>query len=367
MKSINVRRLMNKVISASCLFVGAVSAQAQAQTSFPCQEKGMEKGVSACYAGMLGGQLLMAGGCNFPDKPVAEGGKKHYYEGIYATSVGGPSFDWKRIGTLPEPAAYGLTLPVAHSLVLIGGNNERGLASCVQLSVEESGALKLDTLPSLPFSIDNMAGAALGDTLYIIGGNADGKPSKALLSLSLHDLGGGWQQIAELPGAPRVQPVCAAVEGRLYVWGGFFADGEQSEVATDGWSYDVETGQWQPLPSPTDREGAPLTLSGGTATAIGQKIVCTGGVNRSIFLDAISGRYQLTTKADYLRHPVEWYRFNDLVLVFDTTTGRWEQPENRSAAFARAGATAVLHDEGLYLVGGEVKPGVRTPTVVYLK
>lgn len=99
MKSIKTLGLMNKVISVSCLLAGAVSAQAQAQTSFPNQEKGMEKGVSACFAGMLDGQLLMAGGCNFPDKPVAEGGKKHYYEGIYATSVSGEAFDWQRIGT----------------------------------------------------------------------------------------------------------------------------------------------------------------------------------------------------------------------------------------------------------------------------
>lgn len=43
---------------------------------FPQDEPGIEKGVSACYAGHIGSTLVMAGGCNFPDKPVAEGGRR---------------------------------------------------------------------------------------------------------------------------------------------------------------------------------------------------------------------------------------------------------------------------------------------------
>lgn len=50
---------------------------------FPDGESGYALGVSGCYAGKLGDFLLMAGGCNFPDKPVSEGGIKHYYKGIY--------------------------------------------------------------------------------------------------------------------------------------------------------------------------------------------------------------------------------------------------------------------------------------------
>ena len=57
--------------------------------NFPADEKGIEKGVSACYAGTIGDCLLMAGGCNFPEKPVAEGGKKRYYRGIYMARLDG--------------------------------------------------------------------------------------------------------------------------------------------------------------------------------------------------------------------------------------------------------------------------------------
>ena len=43
---------------------------------FPKDEQGMDQGVSACYAGSIGHTLVMAGGCNFPDVPAADGGAK---------------------------------------------------------------------------------------------------------------------------------------------------------------------------------------------------------------------------------------------------------------------------------------------------
>ena len=38
---------------------------------FPAGERGIEQGVSACFAGAIGHRLLMAGGCNFPEVPAA--------------------------------------------------------------------------------------------------------------------------------------------------------------------------------------------------------------------------------------------------------------------------------------------------------
>ena len=41
-------------------------------SGFPDGESGYDLGVSGCYAGKLGDFLIMAGGCNFPDKPLSE-------------------------------------------------------------------------------------------------------------------------------------------------------------------------------------------------------------------------------------------------------------------------------------------------------
>ncbi len=79
---------------------------------FPVSEKGIEKGVSACFAGIVDDYLIMAGGCNFPDVPAADGGKKKFYQGIYAAKISttADSLDWQLIGKLPEPCAYGVSV-----------------------------------------------------------------------------------------------------------------------------------------------------------------------------------------------------------------------------------------------------------------
>ena len=56
--------------------------------TMPAYEQGFEQGVSACYAAEYNDTLYIAGGCNFPDQPAAEGGSKRYYKGIYKAAIG---------------------------------------------------------------------------------------------------------------------------------------------------------------------------------------------------------------------------------------------------------------------------------------
>ena len=94
---------------------------------FPQSEAGYAMGVSACFAGTIGNHIIMAGGCNFPDNS----GVKHYYKGIYAACWQADTLQWRCIGTLPEPVAYGATVDMGDSLLLIGGNNQEDRKSVV--------------------------------------------------------------------------------------------------------------------------------------------------------------------------------------------------------------------------------------------
>lgn len=352
MRNVVVALLLAVSVTAMAQKIGIVNA-------FPATEKGYEKGVSACYAGWIGDRLLIAGGCNFPDTPAADGGKKVYYRGIYMASP--RDWQWTQVGMLPEGSAYGASVQMGNAIILIGGNNQQhGIRNVYRISRKGNG-LQTDTLPSLPHTIDNMAATAVGNTIYIIGGNVDGKPSAAVFRLR-HNAS-QWESVGSVPGKPRVQPVCASAKGKIYIFGGFYANGEQSEVAVDGWCYDTRRGEWSALEGPKAEDGKPLTLSGATATAIGSRIYCTGGVNHDIFLDAISGKYQLTPQAEYQRHAAEWYKFNDRLLVYDTQRSSWSPITTRNAALARAGATPTARKGRLYLVGGELKPGIRMPMV----
>ena len=56
------------------------------------------KGVSAPFCGFAGETLVMAGGANFPDTPLLEGGSKRVYDSIWALSDGA----WIHAGSLPD-------------------------------------------------------------------------------------------------------------------------------------------------------------------------------------------------------------------------------------------------------------------------
>lgn len=303
-------------------------------------EPGVEYGVSGSFGGMMGEVPVYAGGCNFPfEDPISvPASAKRFYCGIYNGLTG------ERIGSLPVETAYGASAQTDKGLVMAGG------------STRDAWLLKADgtlaTLPSLPHKVDNAYGAAIGNTVYIAGGNLDGEPSRGVLRLDLDRSKEGWKLVAVMPGLPRVQPVMAAAGGRLYIWGGFYG-GDPKTVHTDGLCYDPQTDSWCELPEPAPG----VTLSGGVAVALdSEHIACTGGVNRQIFLDAITAQ-----APDYLEHPSEWYKFNGKTYIFHPLDGTWSVIDYL-ADRARAGAaTALLPDGTVLLMGGEKKPRVRNP------
>ena len=88
------------------------------------------------------GSLLVAGGCNFPGKPAAEGGEKVFYRDIY--ELENPASDksnWKKAGQLPEALAYGVAVTVPEGLVCIGGTNGKESSAKVFSSIRlQSGS-----------------------------------------------------------------------------------------------------------------------------------------------------------------------------------------------------------------------------------
>lgn len=379
---------MNRFLSLFLFLSAALPLSAQHVRSvagFPAAEPGYSLGVSACYAGQIGDYLVVAGGCNFPEA----GKPKKYYAGVYAARMDRAALQWRLVGFLPEAAAYGATVVSGDSLLFIGGNNtEHALAAVYSVRLNSAGTdVSINRLADLPATADNMAVALAGNDVFVVGGNQNGKPSNAVLryKLGANSVAQGSNTIARgsnsvnqatnstsavdlrIPGTPRVQPVAAAYNNRLYVWGGFYADGEQSKVHTDGYVYDVNTKEWGALSAPCSADGEEMTLSGGIAWADGNRLYATGGVNRTIFLDAISGRYECVKKDDYLKQPIDWYRFSGNLYVFDAVAGQWLTTTFANQALARAGAQVVPTTLGVYYIGGELKPALRTPEIVIIE
>ena len=345
----------------------------QKMEGFPQSEKGFKLGVSACYSGILSGNLLMAGGCNFPGVPASDGGKKKFYRGIYAATINTDTvLAWRKVGELPVASAYGVSVSCPDGIICIGGTDGKdALTSVYKISwgrnpkAAKQGKVVIETLPALPYALDNMCGTLIGGQLFVAGGNRNGKPSNSFLCLDLDRLETGWQELPDFPGDARTQAVCAGQfkdgEACIFLWGGFAAstDGKPATLSTDGYCYSSASRQWTPIATPTGNDGETISLGGGTAIAINENLIlCTGGVNKDIFLAALR-----QPQKDYLLHPAEWYKFNDRILIYDTSQNTWQEVA-RTPQTARAGAALVGWDKTYYNINGELKPGIRTPEII---
>ena len=335
-------------------------------------EPGFESGLSGSFTGTLYGELIIAGGCNFPANPLAPESKKKFYKGIYTLNQTGDN-EWlaTRVGTLPYELAYGSTVTLPEGVILIGGNDGIKSYSDVSLiGVNKNGEIEINKLPSLPLTIDNANATLWDNKVYLGGGNVNGEPSNRFFSLDLDNMEKGWEELPPFPGNARVQPVMTGgktSKGKeyIYLWGGFAGKTEKKAATlnTDGVKYDIKKKKWVTISSPVVENGEELSVGGGAGVLMpdGSTIVI-GGVNKDIFLAALRNQ-----APDYLSHPTEWYQFNPNVLRFDPKDESWEVVEVTTET-ARAGAGIVSINKGeILVVGGEVRPRIRTSDIYKLK
>ncbi len=383
------------------------------------------QGVSGAFAGYIPkgfsvphDRVLVAGGCNFPDVPAAEGGQKVFYTDIYAIALDGKE-TWWRAGSLPCALAYGASVTTPEGLVCLGGtaDGQKSEDFAVLLTLGTSGEAISQDLPSLPSALDNFA-AAYGDGfIYVAGGLHNGIPNRKAFRLKWplpaswfeSQTGAAWEELPDVPGPARVQPAAAVQKGALasnfYLLGGF--DPRYRKAVSNGVYYDTRKGEWMatslmqtrpaPLSSPegdTDAlpsvnntieapsgavGGAALSLVGASALPSGAAhILCFGGVNKQIFEAALERNALIadtTTTAEqletlraeayaYMTQDPAWYQFRRSILVYHTITDSWAEVFD-SPLIARAGAAVVplaspSGSLSALVIGGEEKPGVRS-------
>ena len=308
------------------------------------------KGVSAPFCGVVGDALVVAGGANFPDKSLLEGGAKRVYADIWAHTDG----EWAHVGVLPDSTAYGVTFAVDGALVLAGGNVCGVTTDKVYELTLQDGAAVLRALPPLPEPMEQCGWTRDGDRLYLVGGVG----TTAVYACTIGEY--VWTRLADLP-EPLFQPVAFASGGSLYVWGGF--NPETLEVSDKGLviSSEVEKSLWREAPSIPDGG----TFVGATgATLPDGRLAVVGGVNRAIFARALHNTPE--DRIPYLSKEPAEYQFRQAVYAFDPASGAWTLLGADPACALAGPGVAVRPAGGLYVAGGELKPGVRSPRIFSL-
>lgn len=322
----------------------------------------IRQGVSAPFAGFVDSVLIVAGGCNFPDKPAAEGGKKIYYSQIYSLIPSGSSAQWQEQPPLPVPIAYGASVETEDGLVCIGGmNSDSTLTAVFRIGPSQSApeTFCVSNLPSLPAGIDNAAAARVGNALYITGGNQP-QQEKALYTLSI-ERPESWNRLPDYPGQQRIQPTLIGTDKYLYLAGGFAFDTatKTCTLATDILRYDPSTQKWNiETTIPPYPDNTPRCLVGSSGIAYGDYLIFTGGVYAPLFKEAMEGRQD----DQYLKHEPTWYRFHDDLLIYHTIDKSWKIIPHVNG-MAKAGGVLLRKGNTLYMVCGEIKPGIRTSEI----
>ena len=402
-----------RLMALFLLVVGGSYGTSQAQENYrmfeaktPQLDPAYAKGVSGHIAGEpRQGQLVMAGGCNFPDRPAREGGAKRYYSEIYTADYLGAfnlaceakaselDMGWKLVGHLPHPTAYAAFQLYDDQLIVAGGQSAAGdLSDAYIIQLSDSLDVEITPLPSLPEPRSGMASALIKNVLYLIGGHVNGKLSNTVLSLDLSSPQKEWREETPYPHSPFLKLVATTNLGEystpsyvpcLVIMGSFTGvDEPDQRVQADVtyMTYTPQTKQWQTYKIAPDDPIAAHGFGGGYAWRY--EAIFSGGVRADLFVTALQrekdlkdakakGNRRLVKKLQaeqraYLSHDPAWYGFCSEWYSFDRSRGRGEA---KSGFHFDGRADAVYLDrfssmmDGM-LIGGETMPGVRTPSIV---
>ncbi|NQU54050.1 MAG: cyclically-permuted mutarotase family protein [Bacteroidetes bacterium] len=376
-------------------------AQSDYQNNFTWQESveipppaGAEKqhGLASPFAGTSGDVVIVAGGCNFPNVPVVDGGTKKYYNDAFVLVEAEGKPRWLFGMKIPNETAYGASVNVADGLLCIGGNNNDEIFNTVYLLKwnKKKSELEIENWPELPFPVTQMGAALVDNIVYVVGGKTDGKLANTFLSLDISKKGTGefqWKVLDDFPGVARLQPVVvtqnAAEEKHLFLFSGSSFPDNQAEpsITTDGLEYNPKLNEWTKIVEIAPVGHQPFSLHGASGLPLGMNhVLFVGGVNNDKFYDAWKqeriGKLAIeigdtaevnqfkTWKKEYLSHEPVWYKFNKEVLVYHTLTNSWTVGDEYPFV-APVGAKMVAWKDGWLVINGETMPGVRSAKVYY--
>ena len=208
------------------------------------------EGWAGMFAGVSNGALIVAGGANFPEKPLWEGGPKRWTDRVFVMTP--DSAGWMDAAPLPQPLGYGATASLPGGVMLIGGSNAGGaVANCYMLSWA-AGQVSCRELPSLPVTLTGHAAVVMGGKVYVQGGSIAPGEQDAESRLWIFDPATEtWTEGAPMPARGRFLQQMATIGSTIYVLGGIGLkageDGRmQRDMLTEAWSYSEAAG-WRRL------------------------------------------------------------------------------------------------------------------------
>lgn len=261
-------------------------------TLSPAEGQKENIGVAGLLQGTFGDYIIVGGGANFPAGGPLTGGAKVTYPDVYvlrATTAGLTETDHAQ---MPYPVGYGVSVTTPDGVLYFGGSTDETGARAVTRLTAPNGKLHTETLPALPFSLQNGVAAYDKGTVYLGGGKQDGTLSKKFYTYDVKT--GMLSSLPDFPGEPREQSVAEFLGGRLYVF-----SGGANVAYTDGYAYDPKTRAWTEIKGP-NVDGTPVSLLGARSVRLNaDEMLVVGGFNHEIYNWAVSNLSTLQGEEKY--------------------------------------------------------------------
>ena len=370
-------------------------------------------GVAGPFAGTHNDTLIIAGGANFPDgvpwRPTADGGTsaKVYYDTIHVVTKDGADYSIDEAKTkLPQVLGYGVSISTTDGVLCIGGEwQEDGVthrsAKVFALSFTDEQVVVDENYPPLPEVTTAAAGALVGKTIYIAGGDSGEGATQNFWSLDLTKRDTDdfkWVKLPPWDGPARTHLLASAQSDGgtdcLYIFSGRMKDAQgRWHMLSDAHKYNPKSGKWKKINNiQTKGDAQPRCVMAGTAASLGtNSLLLFGGANgkRFITLESLSaqitaakaaGNQQVAAELDAEKQKIQDAHdgFSRDILLYNTVTDQWQkfadfEESSRSATAPGATervpigshvtTTAVHWGNSIIIPTGESSPGIRTKNI----
>ena len=322
--------------------------------------------------------LMVAGGANFPDKMPWEGGKKYYSDRIQILIKQNGNFAWSikpLAAKLPEPVAYCGNTATDLGVVYAGGEGPNGLSNKAFIINWDTSDLNINIkrLADLPFAVTNAGLTHVGNVVYLVGGDKEKNSSDSFYMLDLNAKEASWKKLPDLP-MQLANALVVAQANKIFVIGGRTKTASGiSDLHHTTFAYDLKAGIWQQLADISD--GKQITnFSAGAGVAVANDLILVaGGDNGEVFhkienyisqiakSQSQQEKDKLTIEKNKLS--INHKGFYKAQLVYNVTTNKWAKI-GQLPFLAHVTTTATKWGNDIVLSNGEIKPGVRTPSVM---
>ena len=370
-------------------------------------------GVAGPFVGVHNDALIVAGGANFPDgvpwRELANGNTpvKVYHDTIHVVTRDGDGYSIAEAkAKLPRTLGYGISVPTADGVLCIGGEwRESGVthrsAKVFALGQADGQVVIDENYPALPKGTTAAAGALVGETVYVAGGDSGDGVTKNFWALDLAKRGAadfGWVTLPPWDGPARTHLLASVQHDGatdcLYIFSGRMKDGDGHwRMLGDAHKFNPNSGEWKKihdiLPS---GDGQPRCVMAGTVAPIGaNQLLVFGGANGKRFITLTGLAEQIaaaeaagntaaaaTLKAEQQKIQDTHIGFSRDVLLYNTVTDRWTRfadftqgsrsatapgATERVATGSHVTTTAVQWGSSIIIPTGESSPGIRTKDI----